>query len=345
MSFTGTTLCWGYRSCDSTAITRTNAYGTIRCNALYSCFDSPILDGQYVSCLALMSCAYSTQEATASIACYGEKSCLNSVIDQDTASCVLYCLGSHSCMRSVIYLIREVHFEALYSGSHSIIYSTRNGDVYVEFYGAWSGYDTTLVCNTGDTCYVDCYGNNCNGLTLNANGGKINATCHYDAQISDACPNGKIVSSFMYQMPNLSNFSFSNSESGEYLCNNNSNTVQCDDYFECFNQSNIINTDGPICCSSSQACQQVSNIYLNGTSVTQNTNRLEIRCDGYYSCYDSTITAIYGADIYLTGEQACYYCIITTTVEFDILCTGEKRVSVCTNNTFTRLVLYWFSCL
>ena len=96
--------------------------------------------------------------------------------------------------------------------------------------GAFAGYGATLICDTSYTCYVECYGNNCNNLTLTENGGAFSVTCYYDARKSDACSNGKQLSSFMdkFQMPTLTNLEMT---SGDYECDysnnpNRHNTMQ-----------------------------------------------------------------------------------------------------------------------
>ena len=197
----------------------------------------------------------------------------------------------------------------------------------------------TLICNNGDTCNVNCYDNSCNNLTLIENGGTIVVTCYYDAQKSEACPNGKQLSSFMYNMPMLndstliSTISTSNGYSTSYsnsysLCNFN-NTINCNDYNECngnYGTTEIINSNvnGSICCSASQACSNVANILLNGT----NSNGMSsIRCDAFLSCHLSTITVLNGGNIYASSIRSCESCTITATSVSDIFCNGDGACS------------------
>ena len=208
----GVVQCYGYRSCDSSRINTTHSGGDVYCEGAYSCINS---DGIFVNdnlqCLGLMSCSNSTLTNTNNeIYCHGEYSCFNSIIySYGTNSGENFeCFGVGSCMESIIYLKNWILFSAMNAGKDSIIHIENNNTV-IEFEGAWAGDGATVICDNGYLCHIDCWDNNCNGLTLSENGGSFDVTCYYDVQYSNVCPNGKNLSSFMYEIPNLTNMTMS----------------------------------------------------------------------------------------------------------------------------------------
>ena len=223
-------------------------------------------------------------------------------------------------MESVIYLENDAHLYGLYSGKDTTIHSARTlATLY--FYGAFSSYGATFICNSG--------GSSCIDLTLIENGGTIDVTCYYDALQSEACPNGTQLSSFMIDeivIPNLTDIVEMDSSYNEYICDYNysyniindtwTNAIYCGDYEECNINSNIQlinkNANGSICCTADSGCNNVSKIVLNSTQTGS------IRCDGYQACKSSTITVTNIGNIHVSGMYACQSCTIVATLQSDM---------------------------
>ena len=125
------------------------------------------------------------------IFCGGELACIGSTIAITGGSGDwIMCYAAFSCKDSIIttFGLRS-HFM---STVNSLIYpNADNAEFY--FYGVYSGYNATVICNDGYTCNIYCYNNGCNDLTLkcenNDNGCTFNIDCIY-AELSNNCPNG-----------------------------------------------------------------------------------------------------------------------------------------------------------
>ena len=293
-----------------------------------------------------MSCTYGTIYTSGDyIDCSGEKSCFNSILYHYSTGYTLLCGGFESCMLTNIYAKFHIEWLGLFSGKKSYIQSHDTDNRFI-FEGALSGYGATIVCNDGHTCVVRCYGDNCNDLTLIELGGTFSVTCYYDAKQSSVCPNGKQLSSFMYEIPNLVNLSISDSDQNEYICNpdyESINAIHCSNRKECEYDSHLTNNNnGTICCSADDGCRDISNLVLNGTN---NPNQTSVRCDAVASCQSSTITVINGGDIYLSGHYSCHSCTITATAISNIFCSGTQcGTSTQINHVRSLYCLAFVSC-
>ena len=331
--------CDAYRSCDSSQIT--TAVNSVSCAAGYSCFGTPSLStSHYGRCTALLSCAYGELYLTDGepALCRGEKSCSQGTIHSNKNN-IIYCDGFGSCKESTIDTIGQTISEGFLSLKNGILESSSTGGIF-DFIGAQTGYNATVVCNDGQTCYVNCYDNNCNDLKLIENSGStIDVTCYYDARYSEACPDGKVLSSFMYEIPSMIDigemwleFNFVNG-SGYDPCNVSvSNAIHCDDagdYNDAQCSTELTNINGPICCSGSSSCANID-VISNYTNITVlnsvNIKNTSIRCDGEGACSGSKLIANNG-NIYSTGSSSASGATITATLGYDIICTGQDSCS------------------
>ena len=312
--------CVGYRSCDSSII---NTSSSLVCDGGYSCFNSSsVTVAGDVDCKGLFSCADSILNGNI-LECYGEKSCLNAILNDDNANNELKCYAFDACMGSTIRVNNDVEFEGFFSGRDAVIYS--HGSHVYHFQGTQSGYNAQLVCEDGDTCDIRCWDNNCNHLELINNGGTINVTCEYDAGQSNICPNGKQLSAFMYETPNLLNLTvsprFDFDVSNNYdPCNTDKGAIHCDDARDSECDSQLINNNGTICCSGEWSCLEIIIVSNVTTSITSSEGT-GVRCDADGACVRSTITAKTG-DMYFTGSFTARDATIEATSKFDIFCSG-----------------------
>ena len=170
-------------------------------------------------------CSYSSlYTSSGHIQCWGQRSCYNSNIYQDSSTTYwLECDGVESRMESIIYIKHQMYIRGIYAVKDSIIYSD-NSEINIWLLGAFVGYDSTFVCNNGHTCNVHCYDNNCNDVTLVEIGGTFVIHCYDSTMKSNVCTKGSVLSSFIYEMPNLLNNTIytSNDDINDniYLCDN-----------------------------------------------------------------------------------------------------------------------------
>ena len=181
--------CNGYRSCEqSLSITATGG-GDINCDGSYACFNSTSIHQSASSetrCRGLFSCANvdSLYGGGTWTLCYGEKSCFNSNV---SVSQNLWCTGDRACEGATITTNSYSEFQGTLAALNAVLYSG-DSDVTYGFRGAYSGYNATVNCLSGQTCSISCYGNGCNGLKL-VGDGTFSISCNV-AEKSDACPTG-----------------------------------------------------------------------------------------------------------------------------------------------------------
>ena len=297
--------CNGYRSCEQSLSIAATGGGDINCDGSYACFNSTSIHqsaSSYTRCRGLFSCANvdSLYGGTWTL-CYGERSCLNSNV---TALQYLRCSGDRSCEGARITTYSYIELQGTLAALNAVLY---NGDSAVTygFRGAYSGYNATVNCLSGQTCSIVCYGNGCNGLKLKGDG-TFSIGCSW-AEKSDACPSGYEIEStlgslgidlsgsidFMPHPLNLTE-SISTYENSFELCvngNNSSNGIICDDSYGCQSQ-NLDSTSGdgilaPICCIAGNSCYGSSQaISISAAILNDTTNEYLdaiIRCDGYYT--------------------------------------------------------------
>ena len=331
--------CAGYHSCDSASWTQLSTYSSdCSCSGSYSCYQglSFYNFGDYY-CAGLFSCAYMTYLYSSDgtdVECYGEKSCVESLI----YGYDIYCYGFDSCVGSRIYLRGTLFIYSPMAAKDSLIYSDSNS-VNLYFYGGYTGYDTTVVCDNGDICNIYCFDNGCNDLSLASVGGVFNITCEIGSYNSSICPNetsyalteNSLIKNAEFEWLDVINlYSSFNTPTQEAqfvdtICQN-TNTINCDDYNDDECQSTFTNYNGSICCSGKFSCDYISIITHNNISSNNNNNiyNSSHRCDGAASCAYSTLKAINGGNIHSTAHQGAIYSTIKGTNESNIFCNSYQ---------------------
>ena len=201
-SGTDAIYCFGRYSCGEATLISTDQ-GGIYCSGSYSCYKASIIQRTtttqfgWINCDGLFSCAYVEYISTGNsyLDCHGELSCYNSIIYVEDFDKSLTCLGVRSCANSIIYNEYRVSFSGYYSGYNSTLYSnggSGGSDIYFYFYGVYSGLNANIICSDDDTCYIYCYGNGCNNITIiceNVGMCTLTIYCYY-SEMNEICPNG-----------------------------------------------------------------------------------------------------------------------------------------------------------
>ena len=314
--------CRGYHSCDSASILT----GVIaQCRSGYACYGASIdlwaTSSRAMNCKGGFSCAYVTSVESDNLNdelyCYGDKSCFG--ISSIESGYIIECSGFRSCMNSQIFLTNDAYFDGYLSGQNTDIIS--RGDITVHFEAPGAGYKATITCNNGHTCTINCYTDACDELEWGGIGA-ITISCADGAHKSDACPNGKDISSkYLTDLPR-----FEENGINEYNVNpcDDSSTTRCSDYRECYYWDNVTNIHGAVCCSGEESCDHAQVNTINATDVSIANNKTAIVCDGYKACEYGSLVAKNGGNIYLSGELAGRSADITTENEYDIYCTAKE---------------------
>lgn len=307
-------LCYDYKSCQESNITNEN--GNTLCFGGYSCYNASRLEvidnvGN-IECHGLFACAYSSKIKSyyQKIYCVGENSCYKSTMFQNTTSDTIYCLGFGSCRESAIYLSTQIHFWGHYSGQNSIIQSEEN-ETTVYFYDKTSGAGTNVTCNLGHTCYIECFYNGCDDVTLIENGGTFDINCNVDAFYSNKCPNGQKISNFIIdKVPSLNRVSFTqdynypNSDINISYdpCNSNlTNAMTCSLEKECETSTTLITIE-----------ENGGDVHLSGAWTSEQatiwtSSDSSIFCRGQESCEAVSMNHSYTRDIYCVAWLSCWY--------------------------------------
>ena len=347
------TQCFGDHSCTNSPQMLSSGNTSVNCFGSYSCYNTttiyhnPATDYLPINCPGLYSCAFINNITTiqGNVLCRGELSCYGSTIYIHTYD--LYCNGDRSCANAIITSGRQNFFYSHMAAYNSIL-NSNGDDVLYSFRGTASGYNTTIHCNSGHTCHIECYSNACNHLNINRDpGSTVNVTCT-QAEKSEICPNGMLTSS-SYRLPDLSNVSMSTIENSITPCgtsNSNAsvNGITCGDYRGCVagvgNGNNTTsletggdseNSAGPICCLGYESCVNItrinSEIEWNETAaaINKGSSTTAIRCDGGFSCanVNQSIVAGNGGNVYFAGRFASNNSILVETRNnSDIFCTA-----------------------
>lgn len=285
-----------------TAITplTANTVSTIECDGLYSCARIDNLNTTYrtLQCEAELSCYGSTitMGEGSELECSGDKSCANaSITITGESSTTITVLGTRAAM--------DATFE-----------TSGNGVSYTfDFWGWSSGHNTTIICNAGDTCSINCDVNACDELNLQCNS---DATCNIDCshgQYSDVCGNGYmsygIPDDFTNNKPpTLVDIEFTTLETSEVFCNDSDNdgvsptgAYVVGDYYERINgymYSNYSWYEQSVCCTGESSCNVE---YLEIIGISSSDDDIAVRCDALRGCNQATIYAPNGGSVYLGG--------------------------------------------
>ena len=316
ITWNDTVNCLGHFSCVDSYI---NSSKSLRCKGGYACYNARKLtniengDNADIECQGLYSCANVNDISAIDMECSGDLSCLNSNITMTHPDRLMLCDGARSCESTTVTSMESntFQFNGGLSGLNAVFSDNNNKNnntndsltLSYYFYGGYSGYNTTIICgnnNNNNTCYIECFGNGCNGLKILGNSNSIITDCS-TAELSDICPDGYQLPEYLYPIPNTINITLISLENTINTCN--SSIIFCGDNNECKNTasdglSTTNYTNGGICCSGTDSCTD-----LNFTL----TKYGDIGCYARQAC--STIQNIQTdgisvgrGDIYLSGR-------------------------------------------
>eukprot|EP01083_Nonionella_stella_P273460 927608_1 len=321
------------------------------CKGALSCAKSAYISGDdHLWCFGYGSCAnIQLIEANSSIYAYGANSMMHSTTTLLSSVFSFQCRGYQSCAHSEINVDDSTATPVVEGrGALSFYNSTINvfqGELTLELYGYYAGYEAVLHCRDGTTCNIDCFHNGCGGLELICDTG---ATCIITNSSNVALlPNTQIL--FLD--------SSTTTEHNEQQCSEQTTDKTFDtnrDHYQ-LSDLNYVTDVGPICCRGYQSCAETG-IYYNDaatpsvvcsasaacqSTTIQSNSDTTIECSGYWSCYDSTMTIDNGI-VYCYGFYSCYYATITSIST--IICSGSWSCSSdnITSNGDMTVYLYGF---
>ena len=334
----GQIQCRGYLSCANAMLESTS--NLISCHGSFSCYQSSVLTAaNSIYCYGLFSCLQVVLAYfQGNLYCWGEKSCYNGKFIQNSDyeyGRVIDCTGQESCAQSIFIInttITNVYLSAHLASTNSVFYSNLSnfsnttGTTNYYFYGEYSGYNATIICENEAICNINCYANGCNKLNLicNANCSIDCTNAEYDSNI---CPNGYNSSNF-YQLPNLNNITISTYDNSINVCNATlTGGINCDDQSDSECQDAILDltsTHSPVCCTASSGCWE-SDITIDITSSSNPNSatigNIGLRCDGGGSCREVEATII--GNVYMSGSFGMYSdSQLECSESFDIFCAG-----------------------
>ena len=243
-------LCNGYYSCFNSPSLYASWPDDIYCDGSLSCQISDSISAAYANCNAFLSCAGvdSLTGAYAWVCCGGESSCSQSII---STGANINCHGIFSCSLSEInhhiypagsqYRVNANGALSLYN---SDVNSASSGSYFrVSLYGAYSGYGSTMDCSVdSNICYIYCYGEGCNNITLVENN-KWYIKCTSSNKFDNICIDGFDIQ-YLFGMktilpfePFLGLIDGMNGFNNQVIasCNNllDDDIINCMDYEEC----------------------------------------------------------------------------------------------------------------
>ena len=332
--------CDGYKSCLNNPLIHISNEGRIYCQGGWSCdnVDKMIdcCDGT-VRCIASNSCTDVSNISAngVDIDCRGANACMGSII---TGVNELQCSGEWSCSNMIIDYNDDVPrllFYGAFSGAGAIINSngeTQTNNIIITFNGHFSGYNATLHCWSGHSCFVTCHGNACFNLTVICHD---SSACDVDLldcdeSIGIVCPNiityvndnmtiynySSYISSIITVndvLNSLPSLAIEETIEHEIICEtapvNSGYNTRCLDWRECEDETIELvegNISDHICCGGMYAC--------DNTSITIKSD-FNLIVAGYYAFFDGDVT--FGNDsnsnsdsrsnssIYCDGDVGC----------------------------------------
>ena len=348
---------------------------SLSCQGAYSCEKPSYLASYYAQyCYGDSSCSnnpigmtitYSSTSAIYDIYCQGTRSCYNtSVMYGDD----IHCMSQLSCANSYIF-----NFDNLYAyGAYSIANSYLDSGGYdhyidIHIYGYNAGYNTTIYCQSVDTCYIYCYfyGSDCgdhNPTRMNSIYIICAGTCYYynDDGIDYGIDNIYGYGLDYYSNTRDENEFFFQYDSDYYddICTENEGSTAYvfdgGDFDSALGYSNYyitaINSGvNTMCCRGYDSCEDVnirmtiSDSLVNSTSYDDNSNITmyaqdkTVICSGYYGCDDMNLTVG-------TSLSFLDYDLGTIGVSDDnnIICSGYYA---CTSSNFqgSKLIAFNYS--
>eukprot|EP01083_Nonionella_stella_P256695 879492_1 len=316
--------------------------GTTICRAAFSCDSMAFLTSisgseEYIRCEGVSSCANTTITTSQECNCAGANSCVYTQLSSGQSGDFIGCQGDQSCSFAHIDNAKWVSGAGAYSLYKAVI-DTQDIDSSTQFTIALSGdyaaYGATLICRSGHTCNIDCYGYtscfmfylNCLGnckITTRFNGTDTIAPI---TNITQFDPNPSI--------PLLLD-SMSIITTNEHLCNTQTTSLTSDNFEERRGVDITLDTEGPICCRGRNSCR-------NSVIQYEGITGQDIMCSGHKACRGSDIYAKNG-NVFCDARLACGDSII---VNSDIVhCTAvDSCQEAIITKTSTILCSGWYSC-
>eukprot|EP01084_Bolivina_argentea_P140840 247534_1 len=289
----------------------------IQCAGSFACYNVSLLLGK-ILCSGTSSCSYINRiDVINEMYCYGASSCRYSNFNSSTTTIhSVKCEGTTSCEYSQFRNVPRIYAQGAFSLYNSTIYSNESpNNLEVTLKGYQSGFASTIYCQIGHSCTINCDVNGCQMLYISCIG-----WCTINTNSVDTVIPITRLSQFDGTKLNLLLYSASSSTENDAACNAQSTVFTYDNDQEHINGHDIIlNTDnaGPICCRGSSSCNNVDiNVFSNTTTervvcsggnscfVSKNINSNQpVFCEGNKACASSNINS---TDIvYCIGDRSC----------------------------------------
>lgn len=353
------TYGYGYKSIfgKGTRIANTEC-NVVNCAASHSCKRNGIVD---VACnlwgygVDSLSFGQEVIYSKTQINCAGASACLGSILISDGD---IRCHGDKSCVNTIIKGTPSIKGQGAYSLMNSIVdskstkYNENNSSITMDITlrGYYAGYNTTVVCQDGDTCSITCYGNSCfntffkchNNAICNVNNCNKNESidCPIYVNFSDSISDNNDLLFDIFNNNNNSTIILDITQIMKDIndeCDSNSNALTYDDKVEEFGNA-IVHDAGPICCRGFRACGY-GNITQNQTD-----ENASVVCSASDACVHSELIKIGGLNgtVYCTAGDGCFGANIVFDNGGTVYCSGYSRygiIATCKINFYVLVVL------
>eukprot|EP01083_Nonionella_stella_P028217 77696_1 len=328
----GRLLCQGSHSCQFMASSY-SLQGNTDCEGTNACSNSYIrvnqsLDNLWVNCRSPKACESSTI-ISRNVRCSGYRSCENAQID------------------GAVYVRAEASF-SLYNVTIDTNLTSVAEQTYVRLVGRYAGYGARLICREGHTCRVECKGfDSCVMFYVDC---QSCTEILYIVYVSNVPPTENLTE-FNNRNMDITSYKLFDEEvfdpDTDVLCTDPTYTY--DDYSGSQDTANLdINVtvpgaNGPICCRGANTCYNMqrmgyetptkkgNDIICSGKDSCRGATMINFNdtmyCEGYYGCYESTITDV--NTLYCDGHHGCSGANITNVQT--VICRGS---SSCNGATF-----------
>ena len=190
----------------------------------------------------------------------------------------------------------------------------RNNTKYkIQTTGYKSGYNLTIYCDPGDTCYINCYDNACADTYLFCSDATCYTSCDYECPIEPTgeptiSPSSTSSNSFpiVTDLDSISTLLYNDDDCGTHW-----NALIYDLYQGSNGNTgnNLVDNDG-ICCRGAQSCFATDYMVVNDRLYTYDTSGSDdfyptLSCDGYQSCWivDNIVS---NGSIYCSSAESCW---------------------------------------
>ena len=366
----------GYKSIFNSSIgfSSDTRNSTVQCTGAFSCYKIENIEApQTVIGDGDNSLSYSQSESlitAKTIDCLGSSSCAYSTLYGQDSSAVVNCYGDQSCRGATISFFGVINGRGAYSLAHSSIDSATEGtsnNITINLSGNYAGYNATIKCNNDDFCFINCYGNGCNGTLLDCNSdASLPENCIVNIDECDIyldtsarvkyvnstdCPiTATEIETGIFRLVSLEMVEDIGTMSSEvdYFCSNKSSlNVLFDNSSAILNNTfgGLENEDGYLCCRGEKSCKGAD--YVAGRKENK-----DVYCGAKESCAgvgsrvnDDNANGTYygifakrpGSRIFCTASKACQNVQYMTSLG-GIYCSGDSSCS--NSNIFNTSKLY-----